>query len=59
MERKQRIDTLLTSLDERILLLDGAMGTMIQGYGLSEEDYRGDRFADWPQDLKGNNDLHS
>jgi len=59
MERKQRIDTLLNSLDERILLLDGAMGTMIQGYGLSEEDYRGERFADWPQDLKGNNDLLS
>ena len=59
MERQQRIDTLLNSLDERILLLDGAMGTMIQGYGLGEEDYRGERFADWPQDLKGNNDLLS
>lgn len=59
MERKQRIHTLLNSLDERILLLDGAMGTMIQGYGLGEEDYRGERFADWGQDLKGNNDLLS
>mgnify|MGYP001820352846 CR=1 FL=1 len=59
MERQQRIDTLLNSLDERILLLDGAMGTMIQGYALGEEDYRGERFADWPQDLKGNNDLLS
>ena len=59
MERKDRINTLLNSLDERILLLDGAMGTMIQGYGLTEDDYRGDRFADWERDLKGNNDLLS
>jgi 5-methyltetrahydrofolate--homocysteine methyltransferase len=44
-------------LDERILVLDGAMGTMIQGYGLDEADYRGERFADWQSDLKGNNDL--
>ena len=59
MERKQRVVTLLQSLDERILLLDGAMGTMIQGYGLTEEDYRGQRFADNVSDLKGNNDLLS
>jgi len=44
-------------LGERILLLDGAMGTMIQRHKLTEEDYRGERFADWPTDLKGNNDL--
>ena len=45
-------------LSERILILDGAMGTMIQQYKLQEADYRGDRFADWKgQDLKGNNDL--
>ncbi len=44
-------------LRSRILVLDGAMGTMIQTYGLTEEDYRGQRFADWPTDLKGNNDL--
>ena len=44
---------------KRILVLDGAMGTMIQGYKLTEADYRGDRFADWPSDLKGNNDLLS
>ncbi len=44
-------------LQERILLLDGAMGTMIQSYGLQEADYRGDRFADHGCDLKGNNDL--
>ena len=59
MERNDRISTLLSTLDERILLLDGAMGTMIQGYGLSEDDYRGERFADWESDLKGNNDLLS
>ncbi|MFZ1536657.1 MAG: homocysteine S-methyltransferase family protein, partial [Chromatiaceae bacterium] len=44
-------------LQERILILDGAMGTMIQRHDLSEADYRGERFADWPRDLKGNNDL--
>ena len=44
-------------LAERILLLDGAMGTMIQGYGLSEDDFRGKRFQDFEHDLKGNNDL--
>ena len=59
MQRDQRIQTLMESLEQRILLLDGAMGTMIQAYGLSEEDYRGERFADWAQDLKGNNDLLS
>jgi len=46
-------------LTRRILILDGAMGTMIQGYRLEEADYRGQRFADWPSDLKGNNDLLS
>jgi 5-methyltetrahydrofolate--homocysteine methyltransferase len=44
---------------ERILVLDGAMGTMIQRHQLSEADYRGERFKDFPQDLKGNNDLLS
>ena len=44
---------------ERILLLDGAMGTMIQRARLAEEDYRGARFRDWPRELKGNNDLLS
>jgi len=46
-------------LEQRILVLDGAMGTMIQGYGLAEQDYRGTRFAEWESDLKGNNDLLS
>src|SRR5688572_18925582 len=41
----------------RILVLDGAMGTMIQGYKLGEAEYRGERFKDHPRDLKGNNDL--
>ncbi|MGL5333873.1 MAG: methionine synthase, partial [Aeromonas veronii] len=44
-------------LRERILIIDGAMGTMIQGYKLGEADYRGERFADWHTDIKGNNDL--
>jgi len=44
-------------LEKRILILDGAMGTMIQRHKLQEKDYRGERFADWPSDLKGNNDL--
>jgi 5-methyltetrahydrofolate--homocysteine methyltransferase len=44
-------------LARRILILDGAMGTMIQSYRLQESDYRGERFRDWPSDLKGNNDL--
>ncbi len=44
-------------LEERILILDGAMGTMIQRYGLEEADYRGERFADHPVEVKGNNDL--
>jgi len=45
------------ALQQRILVIDGAMGTMIQRHGLQESDYRGQRFADWPSDLKGNNDL--
>jgi 5-methyltetrahydrofolate--homocysteine methyltransferase len=46
-------------LEKRILVIDGAMGTMIQRHKLSEADYRGERFKDWPSDLKGNNDLLS
>ncbi len=45
------------ALKERILILDGAMGTMIQSYNLDEQGYRGERFKDWESDLKGNNDL--
>lgn len=46
-------------LETRVLVIDGAMGTMIQQYKLEEKDYRGDRFAEWHCDLKGNNDLLS
>ncbi len=49
--------TLKKALQQRILVLDGAMGTMIQRYKLQEADYRGTRFADWHTDVKGNNDL--
>ena len=52
-----RIPQLKQLLKERILIIDGAMGTMIQGHRLDEEAYRGDRFKDHPHDLKGNNDL--
>jgi 5-methyltetrahydrofolate--homocysteine methyltransferase len=45
------------SLKQRVLILDGAMGTMIQKYKLEDEDYRGERFKDFPAELKGNNDL--
>jgi 5-methyltetrahydrofolate--homocysteine methyltransferase len=51
--------TLKEALKERILILDGAMGTMIQRYNLEDEDYRGERFKDFPHDIKGNNDLLS
>jgi 5-methyltetrahydrofolate--homocysteine methyltransferase len=48
-----------SALESRILIIDGAMGTMIQRYKLEEADYRGERFKDWPSDIKGNNDLLS
>src|SRR6201992_173852 len=51
--------TIYDALKERILVIDGAMGTMIQRHKLEEKDYRGERFKDWPSDLKGNNDLLS
>lgn len=51
--------TLEQCLQERILIIDGAMGTMIQRYHLTEADYRGDRFTSWHTDVKGNNDLLS
>jgi 5-methyltetrahydrofolate--homocysteine methyltransferase len=46
-------------LEKRVLVIDGAMGSMIQQYKLEEKDFRGKRFADWPKDLQGNNDLLS
>jgi len=53
------MQTLLQALKERILIIDGAMGTMIQRHKLEEADYRGTRFKDWHSDVKGNNDLLS
>lgn len=53
----ERVERMFDALDDRILLLDGAMGTMIQGEKLEEDDFRGERFADHEDDLKGNNDL--
>ena len=53
------IDRITAAAQQRILILDGAMGTMIQRHTLEENDFRGDRFADWHTDLKGNNDLLS
>jgi len=57
MTREERIEALKREAKERILILDGAMGTMIQRHKLDEAGYRGERFKDHPRDLKGNNDL--
>ena len=56
MANKPDIRSLLRN---RVLVLDGAMGTMIQRYDLSEADFRGEQFASHPKDLKGNNDILS
>ncbi len=53
----ERANLINSLLEQRILILDGAMGSMIQTYRLQESDYRGERFKDFPKDLKGNNDL--
>ncbi|HSJ97536.1 MAG TPA: homocysteine S-methyltransferase family protein, partial [Myxococcota bacterium] len=55
--RPARIAALHEALAQRILVLDGAMGTMIQRHGLTEAEYRGERFRDFHKDLRGNNDL--
>ena len=57
LNRDQRIAQLKQTLTERIVVLDGGMGTMIQSHKLSEAEYRGKRFADYHRDVKGNNDL--
>jgi 5-methyltetrahydrofolate--homocysteine methyltransferase len=57
--RLKNTEKLYKALSERILILDGAMGTMLQRYKFSEEDYRGERFKNWKFPLKGNNDLLS
>jgi 5-methyltetrahydrofolate--homocysteine methyltransferase len=59
LARPDASDALRALLHERILVIDGAMGTMIQGHGLGEADYRGDRFADWASEVRGNSDLLS
>ena len=55
--RTARIELLHEEAKKRILIIDGAMGTMVQQHRLTEADYRGARFADWTRDLRGNNDL--
>jgi 5-methyltetrahydrofolate--homocysteine methyltransferase len=57
MNRQERIDYLEAELDRRILVIDGAMGTMIQRYKLGEADFRGERFANHGHELRGNNDI--
>ena len=57
MTRAERIEALKAAARERILILDGSWGVMIQRRGLAEADYRGERFADHPVQLKGDNDI--
>jgi 5-methyltetrahydrofolate--homocysteine methyltransferase len=57
MKRKPSYAALEAAAEKRILIIDGAMGTMIQRYKLDEAGYRGERFKDWTRDVKGNNDL--
>ncbi|QNN52762.1 methionine synthase [Nocardioides mesophilus] len=57
--RPDATEALTAMLRERVLVMDGAMGTMVQRHGLGEADYRGERFADWGQDVQGNADLLS
>ncbi|WP_106478175.1 methionine synthase [Phytohalomonas tamaricis] len=54
-----KFDAINRALADRILILDGGMGTMIQGYRFGESDFRGERFSDWPSEITGNNDLLS
>ena len=57
--RSASYERVVAAMQRRVLVMDGAMGTMIQRHGLSEADYRGERFAEWSSDLRGNNDLLS
>lgn len=59
MKKMNQLEKIKSELKERIFVLDGAMGTMIQRHKLKEEDYRGDRFKNYSHDVKGNNDLLS
>ena len=54
-----RSEELLATFSRRLVILDGAMGTMLQRHSLSEAQFRAERFADWPRDVRGNNDLLS
>jgi 5-methyltetrahydrofolate--homocysteine methyltransferase len=56
-DRAEILNALTSTIRERVMVLDGAMGTMIQGLRLDEAGYRGERFKDWPRDVRGNNDL--
>ena len=56
---KRVYNTLRGLMNERIVILDGGMGTMLQRYKLEEDSFRGTEFAEWPKNLKGNNDLLS
>src|SRR3984893_6138335 len=58
-QKNSRAQAFMALLRERLVILDGAMGTMIQRHALSEEQFRGERFAAWRSDLRGNNDLLS
>jgi 5-methyltetrahydrofolate--homocysteine methyltransferase len=57
MKKSASFSRLEQQMQKRILILDGAMGTMIQAYKFEEQDYRGEQFADWHSDVKGNNDM--
>src|SRR6202030_2059751 len=57
--KTRTMSNIKSALESRILIIDGAIGTMIQRYKLEEGDYRGERFKDWASDVKGNNDLLS
>ena len=56
-ERRARYEALERELERRVLVIDGAMGTLLQAHGLSEEDYRGERLRGWAKDVKGNHEL--
>src|SRR6202795_3338466 len=56
-QKNSRAAGVMALLEQRLVILDGAMGTMIQGHALTEEQFRGERFAAWRSDLRGNNDL--
>ena len=59
VDQQNIYQSLINAAAKRILLIDGAMGTMIQQHSLEEVDFRGQRFADWGSEIKGNNDLLS